>query len=584
MRYLALIFLLSLPCVAQTQGFLPYAIDGTTSHLESGSCGAFCVNTPESLNIGDLVFVGVSAEDQGPCGGGGSNPPWTFTSGNGNSFTRLTAQNTTIGGKVYAQSAYFVTTVSGVDQLTVTGPASSGCIGSMVYGRFGNVSGTVDGSLQTCVSSGVASIDSCTASYTTATNGSLLIVFGSSNHGTGGTVPTLKNANGVSADYNSNNGGNSILGYLSTGAFGSYSPSLYTLGGNSTQQVLVQAIAFKPSGVAIADSKFPDAASGVAYAAQLHCIGGTGTLSYTLASGSLPTGITLTASGANAGLVSGTSTAVGSYSPGFTCTDSGTSTTSATRTLPFNLGAAFNTISIRGWQQLSSIGPGPNSAIFTTSAACGDVIVVLPLGMDSAGAFIGLQNLSGVNNSWQTSPSYTIQRLPAISANHAGAFPVVVIGPATQTGQVTLFTKNNQDSASFLNSLVVDVASGQSVVDVNSATQVANAGSGSNSVSYTPLVANELLLTGASSESNSLSDSMSLNSPFTTLFAATNTYNAMVGGYDQVTGTSTVTATGNITTTALQEMMASELVGIRPALPPTNCLAVNSEKIRRPIW
>jgi hypothetical protein len=76
-------------------------------------------------------------------------------------------------------------------------------------------------------------------------------------------------------------------------------------------------------------SGLPPGVVGVAYSTTLTASGGTPPYTWAVTSGSLPPGLSLTASGASAGLVSGTPTTAGSYPLGVTVTDSASETASA---------------------------------------------------------------------------------------------------------------------------------------------------------------------------------------------------------------------------------------------------------------
>src|SRR5581483_3606942 len=73
----------------------------------------------------------------------------------------------------------------------------------------------------------------------------------------------------------------------------------------------------------------PNAQLNAPYNLQLQSIGGTGTLTWSLSSGALPPGLSLTA----AGLISGTPAAVGTFNFNINVTDSGTPQQNATRPL-----------------------------------------------------------------------------------------------------------------------------------------------------------------------------------------------------------------------------------------------------------
>lgn len=89
--------------------------------------------------------------------------------------------------------------------------------------------------------------------------------------------------------------------------------------------------AFKPAvgSPVITVSGLPPGVAGVAYSITLTASGGTPPYTWAVTSGSLPPGLSLTASGASAGLISGTPATAGSYPLGVTVTDSASETASA---------------------------------------------------------------------------------------------------------------------------------------------------------------------------------------------------------------------------------------------------------------
>ena len=94
------------------------------------------------------------------------------------------------------------------------------------------------------------------------------------------------------------------------------------------------------SPVAITVSILPQAVVSTAYSAHLQASGGTTPYSWSITSGSLPAGLTLTA---NTGIISGTPTSGGSYSFGVMAVDSSSPAQSATTTLALSVAAAPST-------------------------------------------------------------------------------------------------------------------------------------------------------------------------------------------------------------------------------------------------
>ncbi len=95
--------------------------------------------------------------------------------------------------------------------------------------------------------------------------------------------------------------------------------------GGSTQTVPLSGL----SALSISTSSLPSGTINTAYSGSVVAVGGTSPYTWSIASGSLPTGITLDTT---TGVISGTPTAVGSYTFGITVTDSSSSAQSATKT------------------------------------------------------------------------------------------------------------------------------------------------------------------------------------------------------------------------------------------------------------
>ncbi|HLY59840.1 MAG TPA: Ig domain-containing protein [Terriglobia bacterium] len=164
--------------------------------------------------------------------------------------------------------------------------------------------------------------------------------------------------------------------------------------------------------LAISTTSVPAGTTGTAYSATLAATGGTSPYSWTLSSGTLPTGLTLSSTGA----ISGTPTASGSYS--FTAQVSDSASHSATYNYSISSAAPLGITT-------TSIGPGyPGQAYSATLAATGGTApytwsfmgVSLPPGLtlSAAGVISGTPTASGsfpfpvqVTDSASRTASYT---------------------------------------------------------------------------------------------------------------------------------------------------------------------------------
>ena len=118
----------------------------------------------------------------------------------------------------------------------------------------------------------------------------------------------------------------------------------------------------QPDPVTIGTTSLPAATAGTAYTTTLAATGGTAPYTWTLTSGTLPTGLTLS----NAGVLAGTPTTTGTTTLTFTATD--TKNATATKTLTLNVNAPAAPVTI-GTTSLPAATAG--TAYTTTLAATG---------------------------------------------------------------------------------------------------------------------------------------------------------------------------------------------------------------------
>jgi len=171
---------------------------------------------------------------------------------------------------------------------------------------------------------------------------------------------------------------------------------------SATQQL---SLTIKPAQLAITTTSLSNGVVGVAYSAALAASGGTGTIGWSVSSGNLPAGLSLSGSG-----ISGTPTAAGASSFTVTATDSGTPPQTVNQSL--------------------SITINPKLVITTTA---------LPNGVVSTAYSASLQSSGGVGTiTW----SVTSGTLPAgLSMSGAGA----ISGTPTAAG-ASSFTVTAKDS------------------------------------------------------------------------------------------------------------------------------------------
>ena len=167
--------------------------------------------------------------------------------------------------------------------------------------------------LQAAVTAGGTQMFSATVSGITNT--------GVSWSATGGSIPSSSSSGGS-------------VSYTAPSTPGTYKV-VATASGDSTKSVSATVTVTAPSGpspLRITTSALGNAATGTPYSATLSASGGATPYSWSLASGTLPSGLTLSQSGS----ISGTANTAGTYSFGIKVTDS---TSSATGTFSINVGS-----------------------------------------------------------------------------------------------------------------------------------------------------------------------------------------------------------------------------------------------------
>ncbi len=204
-----------------------------------------------------------------------------------------------------------------------------------------------------------------------------------------------------------------------TDTTGASASEIYTLGVNATT-------------FTIATTTLPNVANGAAYSQQLTTTGATGSVTYAVTTGTLPTGLSLSATG----LISGTATAAGTFSFTVTATDGDHDTatqpysivvspaiTFTTTSLPATtLGTAYN-------QQVAATG-GTGTLTYSVSSG------TLPTGLNlsATGALTGTPSVAGTvtfNITATDSVGATITETIHFSTNPRIAFTTTTLPAAT---------------------------------------------------------------------------------------------------------------------------------------------------------
>jgi hypothetical protein len=181
------------------------------------------------------------------------------------------------------------------------------------------------------------------------------------------------------------------------------------------------------SAVSITTASCPNGTVNVAYSKTLHATGGALPYSWALASGTLPTGLTLSAGG----VLSGTPTVAGTYSFTVQVTDSAAQTATASYTVTISGALSVTTASLPNGttgaaysQSLAATGGKPSYSWAVTAGS-------LPsgLGLSAAGAITGTPLLAGTS-------SFTAGVTDTLGATATAALSITVTtGPLTVTTQ-----------------------------------------------------------------------------------------------------------------------------------------------------
>jgi len=160
--------------------------------------------------------------------------------------------------------------------------------------------------------------------------------------------------------------GNGVYTFSTASAF----PTLTYNSSNFWVDVVFNYNAVSTSPLSVSTSSLPGGTQSVAYSQTLAATGGTGPYTWSLTSGSLPAGLTLT----NGGQISGTPTAFGTNSFTVQVTDSGSSPQTATKALSITIagpGDPSNSVELNGNYAFNFTGSSGSSSGSSVFAAVG---------------------------------------------------------------------------------------------------------------------------------------------------------------------------------------------------------------------
>ncbi len=559
---LAILFLSSL-CTAQVQGNLPNASDCQQDRIIGNTPGVLIWQEP--IAIGDTIVLGITAEAGGT---------FTLADSLGNTWTQTASTTTPVQTQSKVWMAYTQSAFAGADTVTLTFVSGTTPTYYYIMGcRFTGL-GAVDGAVVTATStaSGVSTIS--TSNTTTANNDILVSTVGSADFGNGTLSPSDTEA--PDSQGTASPAIRQLMTYKHAGAAGVNTATENTWASGTTYAM--QTLAFKPSSIRIADTILPDVGSGVDPKIQLHCVGGIAGQTYSHPTGTFPTGLSLNTA---TGLISGTTTATGTTSQGFACTDG--TTTSATATLSMTVGGTLKVPTIR--QSLTF--QADNGANFNMNLQCGSTLVIVTRGDDTHGGQGWMQAVNGASNYVKDSFASPVRRIDSfIPGNPAWPLVTTIIGPLTQSGVDTILITNNQNASSGrANNFIMEITGGN-VWDagsgVNSATSSAT---GSFATSYTSVVGNTLLLLASDTDTDFAT--LSPSAPFSTISTGGDVQGTSLYATAMIASPTATTATTSFTGgSATASFWGSVIIPIRPSLAVAGCPSNfgTGEKIRRQVY
>lgn len=556
---------------AQVQGNLPNVIDSLNNDaVTCNGCNQLAL--PENVAVNDTLDVCVVTHDT-------NQYSVTDTLGNTYTLTTTTATPGSGGGEnppTLVYHAYTRSAFSGADTITLNFPGWTGTNQKIAVARYQHLNG-VDGAVATgtFVGNGSGGFGTISTTQTTTVNNDVLSSCGAP--GTFGTAVMLPDTTEYLTWGANQNGNRIFMSQFHAGAAGSQTVTQNTyndfaFGGHDS--FAMQTLAFKPDAIAIPDTQLPDVGSGIAYFAQLHCVGGTAAQSWTHVSGVLPTGLSFNTAN---GQITGSTTSTGTTSQGFTCTD-GTST-SATATLSLRVNASLNFPVVRSFVANTN---DVNGVWGSIGASCNDIILVLARGDDTHYREGWLQTASGTNTFIKDSFGSPVRRIGGfIPGTEASPWSIYVIGPLNQTGTDIVTLQSFYGSAANIRSVMLDISGGEVVDPMAGVSTMTNTATGSFGTSITTLVPNEIVVSAAMTATNP-SPAPTMTIPAFNLVSFDSDFNG-TSLYTYSSGIATpqsVSGTVSFTHGATDLMEWSQvLIPIRPAPSLVSCPLAAGEQI-----
>ncbi len=377
-----------------------------------GSTPDFIV-MPSNVTSGHILLISSTID-------GGSYATVTPSDTLGTTFTLLS--KTTDNTLSTTQLECGVLSSSGADtiQLGYTPiPPGASPVGTVV--ELKNTTCNMDGSPVT--NNSHASPATINTSYITSING--VVVFT-----TLGSAPSggSWDTNYPAALINVNNETSEILNTITeyngsgnndAGTYTTTATNTKCCGGNYQASANMITVALKPSNIKIVTDSINQAASSVAYYYKLLSVGLSGTVTWSLSGGALPSGITLNTS---TGVISGTTSSTGIFNPQFTATD-GTSTTPSV-TLTLQVAPSFGTPTIS--QHITGCSVCGTGYTLPNPVSCGDIVLLLVHGPDTHFGNGWVLGYNGNNTVVKDNHNNILSPVPIYAGNMQGPLTVYV--------------------------------------------------------------------------------------------------------------------------------------------------------------
>ena len=439
--------------------------------------------------------------------------------------------------------------------------------------HFKNISCTVDVQGSTIQTGSVTNVS---VGLTTTKNGDLIVAM-SGHVGNEGVIPhgTSTYPEQYALDQNP-----IVMTFTQAGLAGSYTvqhdeqnAEIFAPAVNAIPMTM-QAIAFQPSGIAVTTTAFANCDTTIAYKATLAAVGGSGSYTYSVNSGSLPAGTSLS----SAGVITGTCTTPGTATFTIHVTDGSTSANNGSLTITTDSGT-YST------PRIVQAAVGVSTASLASPVQSGNTGIAIVQGFDSDGGRGWVNAYQGSTNFVLDSQGNTYKRACPIIGSLNSAFQIFS-AKFTGTAPPT-FSWTKTSGGSPINVIFLEVSGTQNVIDCAGLAYASRESGSPYSVgtSYTTPVASEMLLaaTAIGFVFNG-SWSMSFSAGFGGGPAVQSTvYGGIATGTQSVAGAGAYSETTTVTSgVAVADTGGTLLIGLRPGLLSLPAQPTG-EKTRRPI-